>query len=224
MSERGDSNDDQAQKSENLNFSFQDILDEGVNNPNNPNFQHIVATFQNHDNQSASYNNLPAELQHLFSMSESNASSDVPMWNGTPVKDSPAQEQSSTPNGEQQASSPFNSQASPAPLNKANTSPSVPSPQTRIQSSPSPMASTPQTQNAPSPSTASPHQQQLSQAPFTQSPQIAANSTPPVNQSPKVMAPQAKTTPQAQTPTASTAATTPSTTENGIFFKHKSLL
>lgn len=87
MSEKEEPKEDQ--KVENLNFSFQDILGDDEVNTNNHSFQSIVQTFRNEDNQSASYNNLPAELQHLFSLSESNASSDIQMWNNNDAVSSP---------------------------------------------------------------------------------------------------------------------------------------
>ncbi|KAI7891686.1 transcription initiation factor TFIID component TAF4 family-domain-containing protein [Mucor mucedo] len=202
MSEKKDSKD-QEEKAENLNFSFQDILGDDEVNSNNHSFQSIVQTFRNEDNQSASYNNLPAELQHLFSLPESNASSDIQLWNTSNDAVSSPHSAVSTPvhgpstfvtpspipdNSPALSKTPI-SQTSPPPV----VSPQVDSPQIAIepqpQASPQPLSpqistpsnASPQVSLPPSPlvhvqsspNVSSPQVMSAQQSPMTQSPQIA---------------------------------------------------
>ncbi|CEP11108.1 hypothetical protein [Parasitella parasitica] len=147
MSEKEDSNKDQKD----LNFSFQDILGDEQENKDNPSFQSIVQTFRNENNQSASYKNLPAELQHLFDLPESSyASSNAQPWNQNATHNEMTQSDTSTPNTslsvpvQETTSSPMNSENSNSTIKKVvvKISPQS-SPRIPVQSSPA-RQSTPQ--------------------------------------------------------------------------------
>lgn len=119
---------DQGQKG--LNFSFQDILGDEQGNTSSPQFQSIVQTFRNQDNQSASYNNLPPELQHLFDLPESSyASTNAQTWNRP-------QSNSSTPNASYSTPPVVQESASSSPMNSNNSNSTLPATQAAVKPSP----------------------------------------------------------------------------------------
>ncbi|KAL9543338.1 hypothetical protein MBANPS3_008160 [Mucor bainieri] len=181
-------NKDQSQKS--LNFSFQDILGDEQANTSHPQFQSIVQTFRNQDNQSASYNNMPPELQHLFDLPESSyASPNAQTWNRPQSSSSPSNASFHTPPVVQEST------ASPSPIHSNSTSPATqpavrPSPQA---TSPSlPVQSSPALQPPPPPQPSpQPSQQAISTPASAQTTPQATSTPPPPNTTTTTSAPQA---------------------------------
>ncbi|KAI8641331.1 hypothetical protein BD408DRAFT_212067 [Parasitella parasitica] len=207
MSEKEDSNKDQKD----LNFSFQDILGDEQGNSSNSSFQSIVQTFRNENNQSASYKNLPAELQHLFDLPEpSYASPTIQPWSQNATHDGSAQSNTSTPNAP--LSAPVQESAS-SPLNSENSSSAAPtfrdvvvkiSPQSSPQMS---VHSSPATQSTPQPASL----QTTPQATPTQvSTPLAANAS---SQVMDTQSPSSRIQPSSQQTSQSPATNQPSPTQ-----------
>jgi hypothetical protein len=210
MSEKGEpSKEDQNHKD--LNFFFQDILgDDQVNT--NHSFQSIVQTFRNEDNQSASYNNLPAELQHLFDLPESSYSSTntTQTWNRTNTVAAEGSPQSGVSTPTTSFVTPPVQEVAASAVN-SNTESPQPSPSPAVQ--PSPFQATSTNTSSPTP-TSLPQTQQLSSAKLittvTPSPQVIAAASSTLAQQPSTSSSPSITPSIKSSPTMIAASPTPS--------------